>query len=141
MGVDVSPHMRLRVTVHENEPPIVVASDAHLDEVIQLAAEEARAKGILTILLVEAANDNSIGLVVGGKETVLGFTYGHRQPPYYASRGDATTDEPVLTCFGCFEHHTEFPRSSVIPLERGMQALHEFALSAELPRCVEWVEV
>jgi Immunity protein Imm1 len=133
--------MRLRVTVHENEPPIVVTCVAHLNDIIEGAAGEARAKGILTILLVETENKNSIGFVVGGNETVLGFTYGHQNPPYYSSRGSATGDEPLLTCYACFEHHTEFPRTSVIPLEHGMQALHEFAVSGELPNCIEWMEV
>ena len=64
----------------------------------------------------KAANGNVITMVVGGDETVLGFDYGHRNPPYYSSRGPSNGEEPILSCQLTFQHHTEFPRKYVIPI-------------------------
>jgi hypothetical protein len=55
-------------------------------------------------------------MVVGGDETVLGFDYRHRNPPYYSSRGPSNGEEPILSCQLTFQHHTEFPRKYVIPI-------------------------
>jgi hypothetical protein len=80
-------------------------------------------------------------MVVGGCETVLSFEYGHLDPPYYASKGESDDDEPILTCFLTFQHHTEIPRRSVIPYANGMNAVAEFFDSGNLPTCISWEEV
>ena len=79
-------------------------------------------------------------MVVGGDETVLSYTHGHRNPPYYASRGADARSKPVMTCYVGLVHHTEFPRKYVIPFEKGLIAAHEFAESGLLPQSIEWVE-
>jgi hypothetical protein len=86
-------------------------------------------------------DNNQLGLAVGGNETVLSFTYGHGDPPYYASKGKLDTDEPIFTCFLLFEHHTEFPRRQVIPFNDGVLACHEFYNLGNLPSRIEWIEV
>lgn len=80
-------------------------------------------------------------MVLGGEETVLGFDYGHLDPPYYASKSESDKDEPLLTCFLTFAHHTEFPRRYVIPYADGVKAVAEFLDSGGLPTCIVWEEV
>ena len=80
-------------------------------------------------------------MVVGGDETVLGFTSGSGSPPYYASRGESDGVEPVMTCYLHSAHHTEFPRHAVIDREAGLAAAVDFFEHGELPRCIQWQEV
>jgi hypothetical protein len=72
---------------------------------------------------------------------VLGFQYGHHDPPYYASRGVSDADEPKFTCYLTMQHHTEFPRKYVIPVSDGVNALRQFLHSADLPTCIKWEQV
>ena len=44
---------------------------------LHLEAEEARRRGVLGAVILEADNGNIITMVIGGEETVLGFDYGH----------------------------------------------------------------
>jgi hypothetical protein len=131
----------IKVTVHENEPPIEVQDVASVSEVISSAAEEACAKGLLNIISLEADNGNCLTLVVGDDETTLGFNYGHQDPPYYASKGKDESDEPVMTAYVALRHHTEFPRRWVLPMKEGVLAVQEFCETSELPRRIEWTEV
>lgn len=133
--------MKMKIIIHENEPPIEVRDVTRLNEVIRSASEEARSEGLLSIIFLEAENGNYLGLVVGGNETVLSFNYGHKDPPYYASKGMDENEEPVLTAYVALHHHTEFPRKWVIPMKEGMLAVHEFFETRELPSCIEWTEV
>ena len=126
--------------VHDGEDDINVTTMAELDRVIDEACEEARAQDTLSIIFLDAANGNILSLVVGGDETVLTFTYGHLDPPYYASRGAATDPLPVMTCYVGLAHHTEFPRTYVVPYVDGLAAAREFAESGSLPQCLHWVE-
>lgn len=93
------------------------------------------------MVILKADNGNELSLVVGGDETVLGFTGAHLDPPYYASKGKDEGDGALMVCFLFFEHHTEFPRPWVIPFPAGLCAVHEFYRTGRLPACIEWVEV
>lgn len=98
----------------------------------------------LGVIVIEAANKNSITMVVrSSTETVFGFDYGHGNPPYYVSKGISNEVEPVMmTCYLAFAHHTEFPRKFVIiPVADGVEAVKEFIGSGELPTCNTWEEV
>ena len=132
--------MEALVTVHENETPAQVTTAAALDELLRLASDEARARGMLNVIFIEARDRNTLMMVVGGDETVLGFTYGYRKPRYYESRGAAAQDDPVMTCHASLTHPIAFSRRCVIPLETGMRALHEFVETGALPTCVSWAE-
>jgi hypothetical protein len=112
-----------------------------LDRLIAMAAEEAQARGMLNVIFLDAPNGNGLSLVVGGDETVLGFVHGHRDPPYYATRGDTADLYPAMTCYVGLAHHTEFPRRHVIPYAEGLAAAHEFAVTGSLPRSAEWITV
>jgi hypothetical protein len=132
--------MDVSVIVYEDNGAVHVATAGELDDVIRVASEEARAKGMLNIIFIEAANGNSISMAVGGSETVLGFTHNHRNPPYYATRGPVAETYPLMTCYVGLVHHTEFPRKYVIPFADGVVAAHEFAESGALPTSVAWME-
>ena len=105
------------------------------------AAAEARAQDLLLIVFVEDPAGNSLSIVLGSDETVLTFTYHHLDPPYLVSKGESELEEPVLTAYGSFRHHTEYPRNWVIPLDVGIAAVHEFVLSSVPPENVEWDDV
>jgi hypothetical protein len=130
----------LSISVHFAEPAVQISTATEFERVIRLASEEARARKMLNIIFLKAANGNNLSFVVGGDDTVLSFTYGHRNPPHYASRGAHTSTHPIMTCYVGLVHHTEFPRENVIAFERGMMAAQEFAESGTLPRSIEWME-
>ena len=132
--------VHLSISVHDAEPAARISTPTELERVIRLASEEARARRMLNIIILEAANGNNLSFVVGGDETVLSFTYGHRNPPYYASRGAQASTHPIMTCYVGLVHHTEFAREYVISFERGLTAVYEFAEFGALPQSIEWVE-
>lgn len=78
--------MKIKVTVHEGKPPVEIGDTENVNAVISSSSKEARSKGMLNIIFIEVDNGNCIHFVVGGDETVLGFVYGHQNPPYYASK-------------------------------------------------------
>jgi hypothetical protein len=133
--------MKMKITVYEDKPSIEIQDIASVNEVISSASEEAHAKGLLNVIFVEADNGNYLTLVVGGDETVLGFNYGHLDPPYYASKGNNENDEPVMTAYVSLRHHTEFPGKWVLSMQEGMLAVQEFCETGELPKCIKWTEV
>ena len=134
--------MALRITIRDGESPLTAKDATQLDEALGQAAEEARRRGNLGAVLMEAANGNVITMVVGSDETVLGFDDHHHQDVRsYASRGLSDADEPVMTCYLTMQHHTEFPRRYVIPLADGVKAVREFLDSGGLPTCINWEEV
>jgi Immunity protein Imm1 len=130
----------LSISVHDAEPAARISTPTELERVIRLASEEARARKMLNIIILEAANGNNLSFVVGGDDTVVSFTYGHRNPPYYASRGAQASTHPIMTCYVGLVHHTEFAREYVISFERGLTAVQEFAESGALPQSIEWME-
>lgn len=66
------------------------------------------------IIYLKASNGNEVSLAVGGDEAVLGFAYSHNNPPYYASKGASTMEEPAFTGYIDLEHPTKYPRYNVI---------------------------
>jgi hypothetical protein len=132
--------MEALIKLHEEEPPTRVTTAAELDEVLRRASDEARERGMLNVIFIEARDGNTLMMVVGGDETVLGFTYGYRKAEYHESRGSAASDDPVMQCYSSFTHPITFPRRSVIPLEAGMRALQEFVEIGALPTCVSWAK-
>ncbi len=133
--------MEARITLYEDVDPVEVHSIQELDRTVDDATEHARSEGRPNIIFVETANGNSLSIAVGADETVLCFSYGHNDPPYYVSQGDSNTDDPVFTAFVAMEHHTEYLRRNVIPLEIGRAGLREFLGEADLPASVSWVTV
>jgi len=130
----------LRITSHEDGPSVVIGNAVQLDEALRTASEKARTEKKLNGVIIEANNGNRLLLVVGSEETVLVFNFGGEDPPYYASKGMSNNDEPLMTCYITFQHHTEFPRKHVIPFADGVKAVHQFLDTDDLPTCVNWEE-
>ncbi|HVY81146.1 MAG TPA: Imm1 family immunity protein [Steroidobacteraceae bacterium] len=133
--------MHLRVAIEDGRPDIELSSAAELDQALSDADSRSRDLGLLNIIILKAPNDDWLSLVVGGDETVLSFNYGHGEPPYFVSKGEAHRDEPVLTAFVGLAHHTEFSRRWVIPMSAARSAALEFATTGQRPSGIDWVEV
>ena len=132
--------VRLRAAIKDQAPDLIVNSEAVLDATLDEASAEARAAGKLNIVLLTAPNRDWLSIVVGGEETVVGYNYGHGDPPYYVSAGQAQTDDPVMTAYVGLEHHTEFPRRWVVAVAAGRQAAREFLATGKRPESIEWAE-
>ncbi len=128
------------VTVDEKREPVRVSGASQLRSTLDEAANDARAHGLLNVAYVTVPAGHVMGIVLGGDDSALTFTYDHRNPPYLASRGTATVVDPVLTCYVSYTHHTELPRYSVIPLSLAMETVQDFAASGTLPGTVQWAE-
>ena len=133
--------IELRVSIRDQAPERIVNSEVALKTVFDEAIAEAQAEGMLNIVLLTAPNQDWLSIVVGADETVVGFNYGHGDPPYYASVGEAQTDAPVLTAYLGFEHHTEFPRRWVVSFADGKRAACEFLTTGKRPESIKWTEV
>jgi hypothetical protein len=133
--------IEIRAIVEEPGPERMLKSVAELEQTLSDAASQAQAARLLNVVFLHAPNGDQLSLVVGGDETVLGFNHGHGNPPYYASAGQATADEPVLTAYAGLVHHTEFPRRWVVPMSTGRLAATEFLATGTRPTSVEWVAV
>jgi hypothetical protein len=127
-----------RITVRDGEPPFIVENVAQLDDVLRDAGNEAQAQRMLAAIIIEAENKNFITMVVGGPDTVLGFDYADGRSPSYASKGSSNEQEPMMTCYLAFRHHTEFPHKYVVPLKSGIEAARQFLDSGDLPTCIDW---
>ena len=132
--------MTALIVTNELTSAIRVTTADELDAVLQSATEESHAREMLNVIFIEGKDGNTISMVVGDDETVLVFTYGHGNPPYYESRGSIVADDPVFTCYISFLHHTEFSRRCVIPVAQGQRAVHEFFETGALPSLVTWAE-
>ena len=124
----------------KEQPPVLIMGELHLLELLESVAKQVDSSN-LTIANLHVDNGATFSIVLGGGETVLTFTNGNGNPPYYASRGDSTDIEPVLTCYYLMSHHTEFPRRQVIRIEQGLAAAMEFLLTGLIPAAVEWEEI
>jgi len=133
--------IELRAAIQDRAPERLVNNDEELEAALSDAWAAATAAGKLNIIFLYAPNGDHLTLVIGAEETVVGFNYGHGDPPYYASMGASAEDAPVLTAYVGLEHHTEFPRRWVVPFCVGKQAAHEFLATGERPGAVCWVEV
>ena len=130
----------VRATVEDSTPELVIGSVAELDRLLDVTTTQAQDVHLLNIVFLRAANGDQLSLVVGGDETVLVFTHGHGNPPYFASDGASPSDEPFLTAYAGLVHHTEYPRRWVVPMSLGRKAAVEFLISSNRPAAVHWVE-
>jgi hypothetical protein len=133
--------LRLRVTIREKDSPLAIENIAQLSALLDAVSKDAQAQHISTAIILEAENANTMTIVLGGTETVLSFDEGGPSSRQYASRGASNDDEPIVTCFLNFRHHTEFSRKYAVPLPDGVDAVKQFLGSGELPTNVRWEEV
>jgi Immunity protein Imm1 len=131
----------LIAAIDHSKPAVRLDSEASLDAALDAAAHEARHAGRLNVISLIAPNGDKLTVVLGGVDTVVGFTTGSGTPPYFASAGNGTVDTPVLTAFVQLEHHTEFSRRWVVPVELGRRAAREFMATGRRPASLAWLEV
>ena len=130
--------MSVNVAVHAMQPLVVAEDQEALRQLLQSAQSEAAKLHKLNVVILESPDGNSLSIVLGGTDSVLTFTRADNMPPYLISRGSTEDVEPLLTCYVGLEHHTEFPRWSVVPLRNAMQGAMEFLSTGLPPRCIEW---
>lgn len=76
--------MPLRITIHEITEPTTVAHGNQLETVLDTASDQAPAKNMLSVVILEAENRNSIGMVIGvGRPSWVSSTdiWTHRTMP------------------------------------------------------------
>jgi Immunity protein Imm1 len=132
--------MDILVTIDEQSSPRRVTNSEDLGLVIRQAGDEARARRLLNVIFIEVPERHVIGMVVGGEESALTFTYDHRDPPCLESVGPRPGVDPVLTCYVSYTHYTELPRRCVISYREALRAVDEFASSGKLPSSIQWTE-
>jgi hypothetical protein len=128
-------------SIHDQEPDVALTSVEDLEEALEEASTEAQVLGRLNIVVLTAPSRDWLSIVVGGEETVVNFSYGHGDPPYYASVGESQIDHPVLTAFVGLAHHTEYSRRWVVPMAEGRRAAREFLEAGARPKALRWAEV
>ena len=129
------------MSVRDQVADLLVDSSIALEVTLDQADLEARSLGLLNVVMLTAPNHDQLSIVIGGQETVVGYNYGHGNPPYYVSSGVASVDVPVLTAYIGLEHHTEYPRRWVVPIASGRNAAREFLATGQRPQCIDWAEV
>ena len=134
--------MKAKVTIHEGEAPTEVQSADELEAVLEEAAQDSARLGTPNVVFVEIEGGNCLSLVVGAEpETVIGFVNGRGEPVYFISKGTADTAEPVLLALITMSYPTALLRRWLVPWQRGLEAVREFAATGELPASVEWIEL
>lgn len=117
---------------------LVAESELELHAAITSADREADETGKLSIVDFQAANGNTLSVIVGGAETALSFRFAGDVEPRFLSRGTDVSATPGLVFSRLGGNELECPRWAVIPRSDGLSALDEFAVSNELPQLVEW---
>jgi hypothetical protein len=116
----------------------VAESEVELHEAIAAADREADETGKLSIVDFEAANGNTLSVIVGGAETALSFRFAGDVAPRYLSRGPASSSDPKFVFSRESGNELECPGWAAISRSDGLAALDEFAASNEMPQLVEW---
>jgi hypothetical protein len=104
-------------------------------------ARECQSKRRLGLFEMKSQSGFVMGIVLGGTESALSFGRADGEPPYFASEGAASDDEPMLATYLDLHHHTELPRWSVISVEAATDAAKEFLETGLRPTRVGWREV
>ena len=128
----------IAVRLRASRRRLVAESELELHEAIAAADREADETGKLAIVDFEAANGNTLSVIVGGAETALSFRFAGDVAPRYLSRGPASSNDPGFVFSREPGHEIECPAWAVISRSDGLAALDEFAASNEMPQLVEW---
>ena len=108
-----------------------------LDRLLNYLHTQALEKPFMVELI--AARGESLAMGLGRDESVLSWVRGDQNPPYYASKGDATAVGMIVFFYrGAW---SEFPRWSAVPLMRAREAMRRFFSTGQMPDNVEWIEV
>ena len=128
----------LAVRLRASRRRLVAENELALHEAITAADQEADETGRLSIVDFEAANGNTLSVIVGGADTALSFRFPGDVEPRYLSRGADSSNNPAFVFSRDAGNEIECPRWAVISRGDGLAALDEFAALNELPASVEW---
>ncbi len=118
---------------------LVAETEADVHTALTAAEGAADAAGSMALVDFQAANGNTLSIIVGGPDTALSFRQPGDGPPRFVSVGDKGAKGSV-PCSRDFNNQIDCPRWSLISRADGMAALDEFAASNQLPHCIQWVE-
>jgi hypothetical protein len=113
-----------------------VSTLTELDALVDRLEESAVGEPFLVELVAPDGASLSVGL--GRPTTVVNYTSGSLDPPYFQSLGDQGDDELVFWYRG---EWSEFPPESAVPRDVGREALRRFFTEGHRPENVVWREV
>ena len=117
-----------------------VISVADLDEALdQVEGKGEPARPLIAVLV--SPRGSSLGIGLGGPQSVLTFDSGSGMPPYFESVGDKAHRESGVVVFYAGGQWTEFPSGALIPKESARKAIRIFFETGERPNNVIWEEV
>ena len=117
--------------------PVPVRDRAELDQLLTEASEEGTTSHTMVELVSPSGVSCAIGL--GRPRSAVTFSALMVEPPFFLSRGDATSDESLVFFYN--GHWTEFPPEAGIPVNDALDALRQFFESGQRPTAVKWDEV
>ena len=85
-------------------------------------------------------NGNNISLGLGSSLNFVQVINEDNQPPYWVTRGDKNLEGEVVYLFQA-KHHTEIPKSYLIPMEKARVIIRDFFTTGLRSNIVNWVEV
>jgi hypothetical protein len=110
-----------------------------LDQLDQLLDTIAAQESPPQVAQVTREHAGTLGIVLGGERSFLHHVPVHVEPPYAASAGDETKDEPFVFYIDG-THPTEAPWSATIANDAAREAMRHFFLTGELSPAIHWVE-
>jgi hypothetical protein len=129
----------LAVSIRASRRKLVAENERDVHDALIHAENEAHSSGSMALVDFQAANGNTISLIVGGHDdTALSFRYAGDVDPRFLSLGDRAAAGTV-SCSRDFSTRIDCPRSALISRIAGLAALDEFVVTNELPACIEWV--
>jgi hypothetical protein len=129
----------LAVRLRASKRRLVAETEADVHAALNNAEREADAAGSMALVDFQAANGNTLSIIVGGADTALSFRYPGDVPPRFVSVGDRDA-QGTVPCSRDFNNQIDCPRWSLISRADGHAALDEFCASNDVPHCIQWTE-
>jgi Immunity protein Imm1 len=117
--------------------PVPVETADQLDVLITTAFDEGAGDRSMAELTAPSGASLAIGL--SNDESIATFCESYADPPYYLSRGDEDSDNPIVFFYD--GHWSEFPRRAAVPAAAAVAAAREFFHTGRRPRLLAWDEV
>ena len=119
-----------------------VSTEEELDQLLDRIHRDSEGNTPRFIELCNADGD-TLQLGLGRPYSLLSFTPGDGEPPYYASKGDPSLagNPPHILFYYLGGHYSEFPASTAIDTTAAREAARIFLQTEARPTNVEWQEV
>lgn len=127
----------LAVRLRAARKRLVVETEADVHAALTTAEKEADQAGTMALVDFQAANGNTISIMVGGADTALSFRYAGDVDPRYLSLGDENA-QGTIPCSRDFNNRIDCPKWALISRVAGLAALDEFVISNDLPVSISW---